>query len=487
MDPKNKKSSASFGIFITIILIFSTVIVFTVLLFLSYESILNNDNIKVQNETQRLCNVISFSIESSIDETDGLAIGGSNQKNFRNMINYLSENYDGSIYIVTKKDQIFCSAKPDEMFEAKIPQVIEAGDTMSKFKLDDNRTMIATCTQIENTQLYCVCASVLDRESAKDEFVNVILLPVLIAVMFAIVLFVFAIQLTLAPIRDMSSTIKKVSEGDYSVRVDKKYVDSANIHNITSAGDIVSMASTLNDMLDKLENQEHDRQIFISSVAHDIRTPLTSINGFVTAILDGTIPPENMDKYLNLIKQEVNRIKALVVSMTEASSLSHIDPAAMEEFPLDDVINDIIVNLEPQLAEKNIKCIARLSDEPMTKMCYGEAQQLCRVIVNIITNAIKFTPQDGMIIVTTNPVKSEKKVQISVEDSGIGIPEEKRSRIFESFYKVDSSRTKEGFGLGLYICKQILTGHGQTIYVDESEELGGAKFIFTFPIPPEAR
>ena len=74
---------------------------------------------------------------------------------------------------------------------------------------------------------------------------------------------------------------------------------------------------------------------------------------------------------------------------------------------------------------------------------------------------------------------------ISVEDSGIGIPEEKRNRIFESFYKVDSSRTREGFGLGLYICKQILSGHGQTIYVDEGKELGGAKFVFAFPMAPE--
>ena len=83
------------------------------------------------------------------------------------------------------------------------------------------------------------------------------------------------------------------------------------------------------------------------------------------------------------------------------------------------------------------------------------------------------------------PNKEERNVEISIEDSGIGIPEEKRNRIFESFYKVDTSRTKEGFGLGLYICKQILAGHKQTIYVEEGKELNGAKFVFTFPMPPE--
>ena len=171
--------------------------------------------------------------------------------------------------------------------------------------------------------------------------------------------------------------------------------------------------------------------------------------------------------------------------MTEASSLSHVDPDVMETFPLNDVITDVVDNLEPQLGEKNITCEVRLSDDPDANMCHGEAQQLCRVIVNIITNAIKFTPNNGKIIVSTTPNKAERNVKISVEDSGIGIPAEKRNRIFESFYKVDSSRTREGFGLGLYICKQILAGHGQTIYVDEGKELGGAKFVFSFPMAPD--
>lgn len=100
-------------------------------------------------------------------------------------------------------------------------------------------------------------------------------------------------------------------------------------------------------MIEKLENQEHDRNIFISSVAHDIRTPLTSINGFVTAMMDGTIPADQYEKYMTLIKQEVDRIRKLIISMTEASSLSHIDPELMEAFDLRDVVTDVIQNLEP--------------------------------------------------------------------------------------------------------------------------------------------
>ena len=124
--------------------------------------------------------------------------------------------------------------------------------------------------------------------------------------------------------------------------------------------------------------------------------------------------------------------------------------------------------------------------EGLTKeMSYGDAQQLCRVFMNIVTNAIKFTPENGKINVTAASDDKEKKILISVEDSGPGIEPEKRNRVFESFYKADPSRKQEGFGLGLYICKQILSGHDQTIYVDGSETLGGARFVFTFPYVPE--
>ena len=100
---------------------------------------------------------------------------------------------------------------------------------------------------------------------------------------------------------------------------------------LTLSSDLTEMARDVNSMIETLENQENDRAIFISSVAHDIRTPLTSINGFVTAMMDGTIPPEMYEKYLTRIKSEVDRIRSLVVSMTEASSLSHVDPSLMDK------------------------------------------------------------------------------------------------------------------------------------------------------------
>ncbi len=483
---EKRRNTVSFSTIISLILIISTVIVFTVLLFLSYESMLvkaqNNGKTVVDSTSYTFCDAVNTALRESNDPS---VVNEKDMENINRICDLIAQNFDGSVYLVTADGRIITSNNPDLNFETLIPSVIANNGEVQATRYMEGKTYVTAGYKLDQLDVWCICSTCVDSSLVFSEFRSVILVPAGISVLFAIVLFVLAIQLTFAPVREMSKTIKKVSEGDYSARVDKRYTDASDLRSVTSAGDIVTMAATLNEMIDKLENSESDRQIFISSIAHDIRTPLTSINGFVTAIMDGTIPPENVDKYLGLIKQEINRIRELVVSMTEASSLSHVDPDVMEKFPLNDVITDVVDNLEPQLGEKNITCEVRLSDDPDANMCYGEAQQLCRVIVNIITNAIKFTPNNGKIIVSTAPNKTDRNVKISVEDSGSGIPAEKRNRIFESFYKVDSSRTREGFGLGLYICKQILAGHGQTIYVDEGKELGGAKFVFAFPMAPE--
>lgn len=484
-----QKKPTSFSTILLVILIVSTVIVFAVLLFLSYENIINSTFEQKRTEVYNNCQALATASEVIIDGESPFYFHEEDYKSqvIMGVIDTRVNTDGGSAYVIDNKYVLKYSKNPLDDFKINTSEAQVYGYSEQQINIDESTTILAAIKQVSNSDVYIVYADVYDRQSAVQEFNSIILFPAMIAVLIAIVLFVFSIQILLTPIRSMTRVFSKLSEGDYSVRVDSKYTKTNETHFTTAAGDIVTMASVVNDMISKLENQEKDRQIFISSVAHDIRTPLTSINGFVTAIMDGTIPPENQEHYLGLIKKELNRIKTLVVTMTEASSLSHVDPDVMEKFNVEEVITDIVDNLEPQLKEKSIVAETRFDSSNKSKMCYGEAQQLCRVIVNIINNAIKFTPADGKIIVSTKADADNKRVLISVEDSGIGIPEEKRSRVFESFYKVDTSRTHEGFGLGLYICKQILIGHGQTIFLEDGNELGGAKFVFSFPMPPEGK
>lgn len=482
-NTQRRTVSTSFAVFLNTFLIISTVIVFAVLLFLSYENMIDGAIAdKVASTRKTACDVAedySVFFAASPD-------GKGEIYNAYLHSDLLSDN--GKIYIVDGQGIIYFSNQNwnDSSMHAVDSEFVDliadcqALDDKSLYEISDNKIWCMSCIPIDGTDMFSLVIDTYDIALVKSEFVSVILIPGLIAMLFAVALFIGFVGLTVKPIREISKTISKVSTGDFTARIDPKYINPGGSSLIVSS-DLSDMGKTVNYMIESLDNQEKDRNVFISSVAHDIRTPLTSINGFITAMLDGTIPYENQEKYLILIKQEVDRIRKLIVSMTEASSLSHVDPELMEEFDIKDVIEDIVDNLEPQLKEKRISLTTDIDTSDGT-LVYGEAAQLCRVIVNIVSNAIKFTPENGTIIVSSWPEKNNK-MGISVEDSGPGVEKEKRARVFESFYKADPSRKQEGFGLGLYICKMILQGHGQSIVLDESSTLGGAKFVFSFPRP----
>ena len=507
-----KKVSTNFAVFIISFLVFTTVIVFAVMLFLSYENMHNNLIISNKDSTELMTmDIVSDCMKLSGDSNFVFTVDDDGSRDFiisQDIIKFVdSEMYKraGSVYITDQdgmilcrnqligdgRDQIKADRRDNGRYYISDPDVIglikkaESGEMVAADDSNSDYVMSIRCIKIPHTDYSCVVKCIADASSVKSEYLSVILLPAIIAMLIAISLYVAFVWMSLEPVKEISEVISKVADGDLKARVNPKYANDDDGINITIASEFAQMGATVNNMIESLENQEKDRELFISSIAHDIRTPLTSINGFVTAMLDGTIPPSGRDKYLTLIKQETDRIRRLVVSMTEASSLAHLNPELVEPFNTTDMIRDIIDNLESQLREKNIKVLTSLDPGPYN-IAYGDSEQLCRVLVNIISNSIKFTPQDGFIKVTTDGKPREGKINITIEDSGPGIEESKRKRIFESFYKADASRKVEGFGLGLYICKQILAAHGQTIVCDESGELGGARFDFSFGMPPRS-
>ncbi len=506
-----KQISAGFAVFLISFLVLTTLIVFSVLLFLSYENMYRTLIARVEQGTRSAASDLALDI-TSITSLQSIPFEYTNNDdgtdNFKNsriidkFVNSQTYRSNGSVYITDVNGKIYCrnslvidladnllTSGEGSIFIAQqeILDLILEADASGSARTGSNNTgrvVSVSCVKIAGTPYFCIVSNSEDTTQTKMEYVNIILIPAVVAMIIAIVLYVVFVYFSLMPVKDISQAISKVAEGDYSVRVSPKYSDPNDYMTLSVSSEFTEMGRTVNKMIESLENQEHDREMFISSIAHDIRTPLTSINGFVTAMLDGTIPEEKQSHYLELIKQQTDRIRTLVTQMTEASSLSHPDPDMMEEFNINDMINDIVDNLEAQLTDKQIRVIKSLDPGPGI-MVYGEAQQLCRVIINIITNAIKFTPMNGEIKISTESNPKARKVIISVEDSGAGVEESKRQRIFESFYQADPSRKSEGFGLGLYICKQILAGHGQTIICDEGRELGGARFVFSFPYPPE--
>ena len=237
------------------------------------------------------------------------------------------------------------------------------------------------------------------------------------------------------------------------------------------------LAMTLNYMSDELEMTGNYQKKFIANVSHDFRSPLTSIKGYTEAILDGTIPPELQEKYLNIVVHETDRLYKLTQSLL---TLNNLDEKGRQldysNFDINTIIKRTAEAFEGTCREKRISIELLLTGQ--TLLVHADMGQIQQVLYNLIDNAIKFSPEDSVIKVEST-LKHET-VFISVKDMGCGIPKSSLSKIWDRFYKIDSSRGKDrkGTGLGLAIVKEIMNSHKQNINVISTEGVG-TEFIFT--------
>ena len=233
-------------------------------------------------------------------------------------------------------------------------------------------------------------------------------------------------------------------------------------------------------MANELNTLEEDQRKFISNVSHDFRSPLTSIKGYVEAMLDGTIPVEMQEKYLNIILFETERLNKLTKSLLELNKFgSHGVMLDVTDFDINQMIKTTLLTFEGICANKHIRFNLILSGEQL--FITADFSKIQQVLYNLIDNAIKFSHQDSTITIETT--EKNDKVFVSVKDTGIGIPKDSLKKIWERFYKTDLSRGKDkrGTGLGLSIVKEIIQAHGENINCISTEGVG-TEFIFTLPI-----
>lgn len=240
------------------------------------------------------------------------------------------------------------------------------------------------------------------------------------------------------------------------------------------------LAGTLGFMAGEIAKSEDTHKKFIANVSHDFRSPLTSIRGYLEAMLDGTIPPELHEKYLQVVLNETNRLTKLTNSLLELNNLNMKDMNLEKtEFDINNVIRNTVATFEGTCEKKQIKMNLILTGEEM--LVKADMSKIQQVLYNLLDNAIKFSNNNSEIVIETRIKHS--KLFVSVKDSGIGIPKESLSLIFDRFYKSDLSRGKDkkGTGLGLAITKEIIHSHGENINVVSTEGVG-TEFTFTLPI-----
>lgn len=286
-------------------------------------------------------------------------------------------------------------------------------------------------------------------------------------VLTSAVVYAFTYSIT-KPLQEMSKMTKNYANGDFSQRLV-----------VPNNDELGELASGLNAMAQSLAALESSRRSFVANVSHELKTPMTTISGFIDGILDGTIPPEKQDYYLKIVSDEVKRLSRLVVSMLNLSKVEAGElTLQVNKFDISQMFFNIFITFEQHIEKKHIM-IEGLSE---LQSIYVEADEdmIYQVIYNLVDNAVKFTDEGGKICVSV--ALENDRVIAGIRNTSQGIPSDEVSKIFERFYKVDKSRSGDvkGAGLGLYLTKSIVKMHGGQIAA-RSKQDEYTEFIFWIP------
>ena len=283
----------------------------------------------------------------------------------------------------------------------------------------------------------------------------------------AIIAAYFITERMIHPLRTMTGAVKKFAKGDFSTRVQEYGKD-----------EVAELATAFNNMAESLDSLEKMRNSFLANISHELRTPMTTIAGFIDGINSGAIPPEKHEYYLGVISAEVHRLSRLVSQILDVSRLESGERKFnYTDFDVVEVSRLILISFEQKIDDKHLDVSFESEEDELIVNADNDA--IYQVIYNLCHNAIKFS-RDGAKFAIKIKRGANKKINVSVYNEGQGIPQEDSKLIFDRFYKTDKSRglDKSGVGLGLYISKTIIDAHEESIWVESVGE-DGTEFTFT--------
>ena len=404
-------------------------------------------------------------------------ITSTNVESVQNTLSLAANYPDTIIWIINSNGQIILSTRKDISPDHPIDldgfdpaswgsNYYQIGDFYGYFH-DSRLSTIAPITEHLNTRGYVAVHYLMsDLYQSRSSLLWIIQLLFVITYLMTAVLFFFYSFYIRKPLYAITKGASEFANGNLSYQIPVK-----------SENELGYLASNLNYMADKLNrNGEYQRQ-FISNISHDFRSPLTSIKGYVEAMIDGTIPVEMQEKYLKIISYEAERLEKLTRGLLTLNELDiHKRMLNIQDFDINQIIKSTAASFEGTCTTRQILLELILSGQ--TLYAHADLEQIQQVLYNLLSNAIKFSPDHSTITIETT--EKNGKIFVSVKDHGIGIPKSSLNRIWERFYKIDRSRGKDqkGTGLGLAIVKEIISAHGQHINVISTEGVG-TEFIFT--------
>ena len=311
-----------------------------------------------------------------------------------------------------------------------------------------------------------------DIQQSCNSLLNISYITLVILLLLSLIILIFFTEMVYIPLRKITHATEHYAAGNmhYEFQVD-------------SDDEIGYLAACLNYMASQIAGAEDDQKKFVANISHDFRSPLTSIRGYLDAMLDGTVPPEMHQKYLEIVLNETERLTKLTNSLL---TLNNLNMRGMlldySDFDINRIIRSTAASFEGTCRQKTIAIELILTGDEM--YVHADVEKIQQVLYNLIDNAIKFSHHDSVIKVETSLKKN--KLFVSVKDTGIGIPKDDLKLIWNRFYKSDLSRgrDKRGTGLGLSIVKEILNSHNENINVISTEG-EGSEFIFSLALAAE--
>ena len=316
-----------------------------------------------------------------------------------------------------------------------------------------------------------VSAPMTETLAVLERISDIYLFVSLLVVLVAVTLMTFTARYNANPLRDMARAASAFGHGrlDARVRIDE-----------TTSEEVQELALAFNNMADSLQKSEYQRQEFVANVSHELKTPMTTIGGYVDGMLDGTIPPEKHRQYLQLVSNETKRLSRLVRSMLDISRLQDqggIPEEKKTRFDICECAGQVLITFEQKICAKNLDVQVDLPEHPA--YTFANQDYITQVIYNLLDNAVKFCPDGGILGLRVQ--LGTNKLYVTVSNDGQTIPPEELPLVFDRFHKMDKSRSqnRDGWGLGLYIVKTIVCSHGEDISVRSKDN----KTSFTFTLP----
>lgn len=301
-----------------------------------------------------------------------------------------------------------------------------------------------------------------------NQLLNISYIMLIILFLLSLIILIFFTEMVYIPLRKITEATEQYASG--------------NMHyefSVESEDEMGYLAAILSYMASEIARSEDDQKKFVANVSHDFRSPLTSIDGYLKAMLDGTIPPEMYEKYLTIVLNETERLTKLTNSLLTLNNLNTKGIMLNRtDFEINAVIRNVAASFEGTCRKKTIGIELVLTGDEMYVV--ADVDKIQQVLYNLLDNAIKFSHHDSLIKIETT--EKHNKIFVSVKDTGIGIPKDDLKLIWDRFYKSDLSRGKDkkGTGLGLSITKEIIQAHGENINVISTEGVG-TEFIFSLP------